>query len=59
MRDWAYQIRCWARADAKFHVFAYLKRFHNSRMRRRVEPRERWFQALIKPSTEGGQSPSI
>ena len=45
-----YRTRDEARAD----LFAYLERFHNPRMRRRVARRDREFQALIKPSVETG-----
>jgi len=53
-REWIYQTRYSTRREARADVFAYLERFHNPRMRRRVARRDREFQALIKPSAETG-----
>lgn len=39
-----------ARAQARSDVFDYIERFHNPKMRRRIDQADRAFEALIKPS---------
>ena len=53
-RDRVSRMKYQTRDEAKSDLFDYLERFHNPRMRRRVERRDREFQALIKPSAETG-----
>jgi putative transposase len=53
-RDRASHMPYPTRDGAKADLFDYLERFHNPRMRRRVDRRDREFQALIKSSVETG-----
>lgn len=41
-------------AEARADVFDYIERFHNQRIQRRLDARDREFSVLTQPSTKTG-----
>ena len=43
--------------DARSDVFDYIERFHNPRIRRRLDSRDKQITTLTQPSAKTGQNP--